>query len=67
VAEVFRRYAQDGCSIGDLTSWLTDAGVLTATGKTRWDRSTVWGMLRNPAYAGRAGFLKTKTTGRNHR
>ena len=31
----------------------------TRTGKQRWDRSTVWAMLRNPAYAGRAAFGKT--------
>ena len=31
----------------------------THTGKHRWDRSVVWGMLRNPAYAGRAVFGKT--------
>jgi site-specific DNA recombinase len=34
--------------------------VLTRTGKTRWDRSVVWGMLRNPAYAGNAVFGKTR-------
>ena len=31
----------------------------TRTGKHRWDRSVIWGMLRNPAYAGRAVFGKT--------
>ena len=34
-------------------------GIATSTGKARWDRSTIWGMLRNPAYAGRAAYLKT--------
>ena len=34
-------------------------GVPTRTGKHRWDRSVIWGMLRNPAYAGRAVFGKT--------
>jgi site-specific DNA recombinase len=29
-------------------------------GKTYWDRSTVWGILKNPAYKGRAAFGKTK-------
>jgi site-specific DNA recombinase len=29
------------------------------TGKHRWDRSVVWGMPRNPAYAGTAAFGKT--------
>ena len=59
VAELFRRYADDGASIAELTRWLTDEGVPTRTGKHRWDRSVVWGMLRNPAYAGRAVFGKT--------
>jgi site-specific DNA recombinase len=59
VAELFRRYADDGASIADLTRWLTEQGVPTRTGKPRWDRSVVWGMLRNPAYAGRAVFGKT--------
>ncbi|MCP5070865.1 MAG: recombinase family protein [bacterium] len=63
VREVFKRYVEDQESIGALTRWLTDEGILTATGKTRWDRSTVWGMLRNPAYRGRAGFGKTRRIG----
>jgi site-specific DNA recombinase len=58
-AELFRRYADDGASIADLARWLTDQGVPTRKGKHRWDRSVVWGMLRNPAYAGRAVFGKT--------
>ena len=27
-----------------------------------WDRSTVWGMLRNPAYHGQAAYGKTKVS-----
>jgi site-specific DNA recombinase len=59
VAELFRCYADEGASIAELTRWLTDQGVATCTGKHRWDRSVIWGMLRNPAYAGRAVFGKT--------
>ena len=59
VAELFRRYADDGASIADLARWLTAQGVPTRTGKHRWDRSVIWGMLRNPAYAGTAVFGKT--------
>ena len=62
VAELFRRYVEDGVAIADLTRWLTTTGVATRTGKARWDRSVVWGMLRNPAYAGRACFGKTMRT-----
>jgi DNA invertase Pin-like site-specific DNA recombinase len=59
VAELFRRYADDGVAIADLARWLSEQGVPTRTGKHRWDRSVIWGMLRNPAYAGRAVFGKT--------
>jgi site-specific DNA recombinase len=60
VAELFRRYPDDGATIADLARWLTGQDVLTRTGKRRWDRSVIWGMLRNPAYAGRAVFGKTQ-------
>jgi site-specific DNA recombinase len=59
VAEMFRRYADEGASIAELARWLSDSGTPTRTGKHRWDRSVVWGMLRNPAYAGTAVFGKT--------
>src|SRR5664280_2834037 len=62
VAELFGRYADGGVAIGELTRWLTALGVATRTGKPRWDRSVLWSMLRNPAYAGRACFGKTMRT-----
>jgi site-specific DNA recombinase len=60
VTEMFRRYADDGAAIADLRRWLENQGVRTRTGKERWDRSVIWGMLRNPAYAGTAVFGKTR-------
>ncbi|MFE2473752.1 recombinase family protein [Streptomyces mirabilis] len=62
VAELFRRYVDEGASIAGLTRWLTATGTPTRTGKSRWDH--VWGMLRNPAYAGAAVFGKTQGAGR---
>jgi len=62
VAELFARYADGGVAIAELTRWLSGLGVPTRSGKTRWDRSVIWGMLRNPAYAGRACFGKTMRT-----
>ena len=62
VAELFARYADGGVAIGELARWLSGLGVATRTGKPRWDRSTIWGMLRNPAYAGLACFGKTMRT-----
>ena len=60
MAEMFRRYADEGAAIADLRRWLEDQGVPTRTGKQRWDRSVIWGMLRNPAYCGKAVFGKTQ-------
>jgi site-specific DNA recombinase len=65
VREVFDRYANESVSIGELARWLTDRGIPTRTGKARWDRSTIWAMLRNPAYRGQAAFGKTKTSERH--
>jgi site-specific DNA recombinase len=71
VAEVFRRYADEGATVAELARWLTEARTPTRTGKDRWDRSVIWAMLRNPAYAGRAAFGKTmaiaKPAGLNRR
>jgi site-specific DNA recombinase len=62
VTELFRRYVEDGVAIAELARWLSATGVATRTGKSRWDRSVIWAMLRNPAYAGRACFGKTTRT-----
>jgi len=63
VREVFRRYAEGGESIAQIARSLSERGIPTATGKQVWDRSTVWAMLRNPAYRGQAAFGKTQMTG----
>ena len=60
VRELFRLYLDEQESIAGLVRWLGAQGTPTATGKLRWDRSTIWGMLRNPAYCGRAAFGKTR-------
>jgi site-specific DNA recombinase len=38
---------------------LNAAKEQTRTGKTVWDRATIWGILHNPAYKGAAAFGKT--------
>src|SRR5919198_558 len=64
VREVFRRYTEEVCSIAEVARWLTEQQIPTRKGKATWDRSTVWGMLRNPAYRGQAAYGKTKVTDR---
>ncbi|HSX80609.1 MAG TPA: recombinase family protein, partial [Candidatus Saccharimonadia bacterium] len=60
VRHVFDWVGRDRLSIGEVCRRLTHAGEVTRTGKTVWDRSVVWGVLKNPAYMGAAAFGKTR-------
>src|SRR5882672_43466 len=60
VRMVFEAYTQQGLSINAIARMLNDRQIATRTGKGRWERSTVWGMLRNPAYRGTACYGKTE-------
>ena len=53
-------YTVTGWSIAAITRWLNEQGMPTRKVGTRWERSTVWAMLRNPAYRGTACFGKTR-------
>jgi site-specific DNA recombinase len=60
VRMVFEIYTQQGLSINAIARLLNERQIPTRTGNTRWERSTVWGMLRNPAYQGTACYGKTE-------
>jgi site-specific DNA recombinase len=64
VRTVYHHYAVSGMSIGAITRLLNERGVPTRKRISRWERSTVWAMLRNPAYKGTACFGKTETAQR---
>src|SRR5438128_1619931 len=57
---VFESYIRQGLSINAIAHRLNEREIPTRTGTTRWARSTVWAMLRNPAYSGHACFGKTE-------
>jgi site-specific DNA recombinase len=61
---VYERYTNGGLSIGAITRLLNDQQIPTRKQTGRWERSTVWAMLRNPAYNGAAGFGKTQSAPR---
>ena len=61
VRMVFDLYTREGLSINEITRLLNQRRIPTRTGVARWERSTVWAMLRNPAYRGKACFGKTQT------
>lgn len=62
VREIFDRYTQASESVGAIARALTERAVPTRTGAAGWSQSTIWTMLRNPAYAGHAAYGKTRMT-----
>ena len=64
VRMIYDLYSTGRMSMGAITRLLNDRGIPTRKGVSRWERSTVWGILRNPAYVGKACFGKTKQTTR---
>src|SRR2546422_1762742 len=63
VRRVYEMYTVEGLSIGEITRRLNSEGV-PARRASRWERSVVWGVLRNPAYRGVACFGKTSISAR---
>src|SRR5215470_15078230 len=61
VRQIFTWIGQERLSIGEVCRRLQRAEERTRTGRTQWDRSVVWGILKNPAYQGTAAFGKTRS------
>jgi site-specific DNA recombinase len=61
VRQIFEWVGRDRISIGEVRRRLQKQGVPTQSGKAYWDRTTVWGVLKNPAYKGMAAYGKTRT------
>lgn len=64
VRMIYERYTVHGLSIRAITRWLNQRGVPTRRQCACWQPSTVWAMLRNPAYKGTACFGKTEVAPR---
>jgi len=60
VRQIFQWVGGERLSIGEVCRRLQRQGVATRTGKGYWHRATVWGILKNPAYKGAAGYGKTR-------
>ncbi len=59
VRQIFEWVGCERTTIGEVCRRLKQAHIPSPTGKAVWDRSTVWGLLKNPAYKGTAAFGKT--------
>jgi len=61
VKQIFEWVGRDRISIGEVKRRLDAKEILTPRGKTWWDRTTIWAILKNPTYKGSAAFGKTRT------
>src|SRR6266436_2622605 len=59
VRKVFALYTVEGLSIRAIVGRLNAENIPTRSQKAQWIHATVWGLLRNSAYQGRACFGKT--------
>jgi site-specific DNA recombinase len=60
VRQIFTWVGQDRLSLREVCRRLQKQGILTATGQSWWDHSTLWGLLTNPAYQGQAAYGRTR-------
>jgi len=63
VREIFDRYVEQHESITQIARSLTEQSVPTRTGTPCWGPSTIWAILRNPAYTGQAAYGRRRVTG----
>ncbi len=61
VRQVFIWVGRERQTIGAVARRLTAAGVPTRQGGPRWDRTTIWDMLKNLAYKGEAAYGRTRS------
>jgi site-specific DNA recombinase len=64
VQRIYEMYTVAGLSIGEITRQINAEGIPTRKASARWERSTIWAVLRNSAYHGVACFGKTRASAR---
>lgn len=62
VCWIFQRYL-DGDSLGKIAAGLETQGILSPTGKLKWNREAIDKLLSNEKYTGRVLLQKTISTG----
>jgi site-specific DNA recombinase len=64
VRKIFSWVGKEGLTIGAVVRRLNESKIMTKKKKAHWDRTTIWYMLKNPAYKGQAAFGRKKTGAR---
>ncbi len=60
VNRIFGMYTGEMQSLGAIAKILNAGQIPTKRGSTKWERSVIWAILKNPAYMGRAAYRKTE-------
>jgi site-specific DNA recombinase len=60
VRRIFDWIARERLALGEVARRLTRERIPSPAGNTRWSRSTIAGMLKNPAYMGQAAYGRTR-------
>lgn len=67
VADMFHWVAMERLSLSEVARKLKEQKIPSPKGRDYWDRTTVFGMLRNPCYKGLAAFGKRRIVARQPR
>ena len=67
VRQIFTWVGQERCPLAEVCRRLRQQGTPSPKGKDSWERTTVWGILKNPAYLGTARYGKTRIGPRRSR
>jgi len=67
IRQVFEWVGRERVSLSQACKRLMKQGVCSPRGHVRWGSTTVWKMLKNPAYKGRAAYGKTRAVDRTPR
>ena len=60
VQQMFAWVGRDRLSLTEVCRRLTREGIPSPRGRSHWERTSVWHILRNPAYKGLAAFGKSR-------
>ena len=60
VKHIFQWVAEGSYSLAEVARRLAEQAIVTAKGNAKWDRSTIRGILLNPAYYGQAIYGKER-------
>ena len=64
VGEIYKLYTEEFLSLRAIAKELSERKIKTRKGNECWERTSVWNILSNPAYIGKAYFGKTEVTER---